>query len=172
MLNTLWRPKSEISEEVNRYVSEIFCGSFIIGIQLRYWYLSDPIDTNAFIKCANEIEANLTRSDRKIKWFVTCDNITMLDRLTSEYREKILVTEGHLGHTYTDSSAYRRAILDSELLSKCDELILSGGSTFGFVAAMKRLKMPYYVNGQVNMANCVRMSLGQPSLTPKNYAVF
>ena len=53
--------------------------------------------------------------------------------------------------------------MDVELFSKCDEMIISGASTYGFVAAMKSLRMPYYVNGiGFKMKKCAKMSLGKP----------
>ena len=74
-----------------------------------------------------------------------------------------------------DPAGYEKAIIDVELLSRCDELIITGGSTFGFIAGMKSLKMPYYVNGFDNdMKSCRRNSLGfrNFSKTPDNVAVF
>ncbi len=78
-----------------------------------------------------------------------------------------------MGHVEENPNAYQRAILDVELLAKCDELVLTGGSTYGFVAAMKRKKMPYYVNGNsAAMVKCERMTLARPSVTPGGSAVF
>ncbi len=168
-------PKSDIRDEVNRYVSDLFRGHFIVGIQLRFTYIDDPQDTQTLLKCAQEIEANFTKTngnDKKVKWFVTSDRKDVLDRLSLEYPDKVVVSQGQVGHIEQDSSAYRRTILDVELLTKCDVLVLTGGSTFGFVAAMKQLKMPFYVNGRMNMNKCERMSLGAPSLTHAKVAVF
>ena len=55
-----------------------------------------------------------------------------------------------------------RAILDVKLLSLCNELIVTGGSTFGWVASMKSLKLPMYINGQNRMNKCLRASLSDP----------
>ena len=44
-------------------------------------------------------------------------------------------------HISDDPNGYYRTFLDVELLSKVnDELIITGGSTFGFVAAIKTQK--------------------------------
>jgi hypothetical protein len=178
LLNKLWKPQPNITKEIDRYVNEIFRNHFIIGIQIRSEYITDPIDTKTFLNCANEIEANLTltnqNQNKSVKWFIASDIKHMLDRLANEYPDKIVLSNGSLGHIdlVSHENSYYRAILDVELLSKCDELVLTGGSTFGLVSAMKQLKMPYYINGRINMNKCVRMSMGDPPLTPKKLSVF
>jgi hypothetical protein len=62
--------------------------------------------------------------------------------------------------------------MDVELLSKCDEIIVTGGSTFGFIAAIKARKMPFYVNGNSSMEYCEQMKLNRPSFRYENIAVF
>ncbi len=135
-------------------------------------------DTINFLNCADQIEANLTAQKilnrkKKVKWFVTSDKEDMLDQLKKTYPDKVIISEGKIGHIHGGLHFYSRTILDVELLSKCDELVVTGGSTYGFLAAMKGFKMPYYINGgPANMTKCVRMSLGSPSLTPLNQSVF
>ncbi len=64
------------------------------------------------------------------------------------YKDKSFRSNGTLDHTSLGSKdGFRCAVLDVELLSKCDEVIVTSGSTFGCLAAMKSLKMPYYVSG-------------------------
>ena len=55
---------------------------------------------------------------------------------------------------------YEKTILDNELLSRCDEMIITGGSTFGFLAAIKSQRMPYHVN--IGMHKCQRAQLSRP----------
>ena len=59
-----------------------------------------------------------------------------------KYSDRIVTGSGTMDHIVHDSKAYKRAILDVELLAKCDELVITGGSTYGFVSAMKSLKLP------------------------------
>ncbi len=42
----------------------------------------------------------------------------------------------------------------------------------GFVAAIKMLKLPFYINGGFNMTRCVKMMLSKPSITNTWDAVF
>ncbi len=83
------------------------------------------------------------------------DNQVVLDKLLKikKYSTRIVYANrtdsGQIGHVETNVKAYTRTILDNELLSKCNELVMTGGSTFGFVASMKMSKMPYFINGKV-----------------------
>jgi hypothetical protein len=105
------------------------------------------------------------------------DDSALLSRLVDQYgSEKIILADGHIGHVETDpNNSYERAILDNELFSRCDEMILTRYSTFGFVSAMKqhayRLKsnpdwdMPFFVPSTIskNFSGdhlCERIKLG------------
>ena len=90
----------------------------------------------------------------------------------SQYRDKSIVTNETIGHVDRDVNAYPRTIIDIELLSRCDQLIMTGGSTFGFIAAMKSQRTPYYVNGRANMKHCRLHEHSYPSHTLSQNAVF
>ena len=173
LLNKMWIPKDEIIEQINAHLVK-FYGYFVIGIQLRYYFISDPTDTYTFIKCSLDIERNLTAETsselfdkdfkikyKGIKWFVASDEAKILERLAGEYPDKIILSSGKLGHVNFDHTAYPRTIIDVELLSKCNELIITGGSTFGFVAALKSLKLPYLVYKNWNNSFCAKSSMSQ-----------
>jgi len=109
-----------------------------------------------------------------VKWFVTSDDKLRLDRLVSQYPNKIIVSNGTIGHIFYNKDAYERSILDIELLAKCNLIILSGGSTFGFIAGMKQKRMPYYVDGwRSKDPKCEMVRLSKPSMRPFfDYSVF
>jgi hypothetical protein len=73
-------------------------------------------------------------------------------------------------HLETGNS-FEKSIVDSELLSKCDELIITGGSTYGFLAAMRMGRTPLFFNGMRNTKHCPRMSFTNLGVTAKNDAV-
>jgi hypothetical protein len=192
LLNKIWIPNDNLTSLIKKYIETEFNGYFVIGIQLRYEYLYDPIDTYQFINCSLELEKNLTNSlnnsqgefkskYKGVKWFVTSDSESILNRLIKEFPNKIIVnTAGKINHIVKgyDTSmpidnfdAYARTIMDVELLSKCNEVILTGGSTYGFVAAMKMLKLPFYINGGHNN-KCVKTGLSKPSLNRNGQGVF
>ena len=65
------------------------------------------------------------------------------------------------------TNADDRTVVDFELLSLCDELIVTSSSTFGFAAAMKAGILPLYVDvgltGKIESrksAECKRLHLG------------
>ena len=180
LLNRLWVPKKEIRYLTKKFIENWFNGYFVIGIQLRYQYIDDALDTHNFLKCALDIESNQNSSMlfklkyKGIKWFVTSDNSEVLNRLVNEHPDKIITTYGHIGHTGSDEKAYFRTIMDLELLSNCNELIITGGSTFGYVAAIKSKKFSYYINGgyvRQKMNKCVRDSLSDLSITNTGFSV-
>ena len=139
LLNKMWKPKEQLMNKINYYVDNVFKGYFVIGIQLRTLYFFIHLSLrNSFINCSLEIEANISKTYpnfnskyKGFKWFVTSDKSNEIDRLKQEFPNKIIVGEGQVGHVEANVDSYQRTILDFELLSRCNELILTGGSTFG-----------------------------------------
>ena len=138
LLNKIWIPKNHIMNRVNYIVDNLFKDYYMIGLQMRYFYIDDPLDTYKFIDCAFEIEDNLTKMDSKfnkkykgVKWFITSDSSDVIDRLAKEYPNKIVIGEGKVGHIVNSTDSYPRTIMDVELLSRCNDLVITGGSTFG-----------------------------------------
>ena len=203
LLNRIWTPNKRISDIVNKFVESNFKDNFVIGIQLRYHYLMDgELFTYRFINCALQIEndylfnANFTRKYKSVKWFVASDSEKYLNKIVDLYPDKVLTASGHISHIQ-NPDGYQRAIIDVELLSKCDEILMTGGSTFAFMGAMKSLRMPYNIDGQQVRLNpnhsnklfeifysvlntidpppiekCFRASMDKPPLRPDGISVF
>jgi hypothetical protein len=138
LLNKIWIPRNHILNKINYFVNNLFNGYYMIGIQLRYFYIQDPYDTYNFLNCVVEIENNLYKNEtylrsnyKGVKWYISSDTPDVLNRLVKEFPNKIIIGNGSLGHVEEDPYAYERAILDVELLSRCNELVVTGGSTFG-----------------------------------------
>ena len=180
LLNKMWIPKKNLRDRVEYYYNKYFKGYYVIGIQLRYHYIDDKTDTPTFLNCAKQLETDILKSlgdsfnstYKGIKWFMTSDKEHILNRLVAENKHKAIVANETMGHVDERANAYPRAIIDVELLSRCNELVITGGSTFGFVASMKSLKKSYYVNGRSNMTTCRLHELSKPSLTDTGYAIF
>jgi hypothetical protein len=181
LLNEFWHPKTFIQDKIDQFLSLEFSEAyFIIGIQLRYHYLNHPNDTQKFIDCAHQIEKSYFNSSGKktVKWFVTSDSNEILQEIKQKHPDKIILnTNGKIGHVFYEPDSYERAIMDVELLSNTDELLVTGGSTYGFLASMRKQKLPFYVNGRRNTGDefeskCERMNLSRPSVTDLGYAVF
>ncbi len=90
------------------------------------------------------------------------DSEKLVKYLKNKYSNKIIVSEGLIAHVIYQKDGYLRAIIDNELLSKTDELITTGGSTFGFISVIRRQRMGYYINGQNTMKKCEKMTLTYP----------
>ena len=95
-----------------------------------------------------------------VKWFISSDSPIILERLLNQYgQDKIIIANGTVGRIDLDSNSYERTILDNELLSKCNQLIVtSAKSSFGFIAAMRMQKMPYIID-KTTINGCSRMNL-------------
>lgn len=132
-------------------------------------------DVQIFINCALEIENDnkINIGNRKVKWFISTDENAQIERLLKRYSDKILTGEGKIGHVSFESDAYERTILDIELLSNCNETILTGGSTFGFIGSLKSQKLPYFVEGRKSSNRCKLLNLHAPARTPTTgYSIF
>ncbi len=83
-----------------------------------------------FLDCAKDIE--LDAGSSSVKWFVTTDSQVLLDKLYAEYGDKIIRVNGTIGHVYESyhlgiERVYEKTILDNELLSLCNEIVITGG---------------------------------------------
>jgi hypothetical protein len=168
LMNKFWRSNGKIMRQVNLYRERFFKDNYVIGMQFRFYYLKWE-DVYVFFDCALRIEK---RIGRKAKWLVTSDSATNLNKIKQLYPDRVLHANGTIGHVEFESGVYSRALIDIELLSVSDELIMTGGSTFGFMAALKSAKYPWFVNGGVNATECERFSLTNPSYTTVGDAVF
>ena len=172
-LNNFWRLRPYLENKVNKFVYEKFSQNFIIGFQLRVEFLSNE-DLRAFFRCANFIETYYKDiiGNRTVKWFISSDDEKAIRNILNEYGGKILVADGKIGHVAEDFDSYERALIDIELLSRCDQLILTGGSTFGFIASIKSQKIPFYVEGKSEMTMCEIFRFYAPSRNHRGDAVF
>jgi hypothetical protein len=173
LLNQIWMPRKRIRDIVNYYLNKEYKNNFVIGIQLRYHYLNGLFDTTKFIDCAFQIERDyrMFNSNSKLKkttfrWFISSDTQTNIEEIFSVYGDRAFTANGTITHVFDNPDGYEKAIIDIELLSRCDEIIITGGSTYGFVASMKNKKLPFFINGkEKNMKRCLRHSLGYPNLS-------
>jgi hypothetical protein len=109
------------------------------------------------------------------RWFVSVDDSSLLKAIRDRHNTKVVfatITNGSLGHIgETDAdkrdAVYMKTIIDNELLSKCDEMVITGGSTFGFIAAMRTKRLPYSVNNGGD--KCTRTSLNDPPFQSANH---
>lgn len=162
-MNKHWLLKPNLRDKISSYYENEFIGAFVIGIQLRLYYLTKS-DLRTFFSCALEIErqrADIIRN-RTVRWFVSTDKSDVLDEIEREFGDKIIMGYGKLGHVNKQPDAYERALFDVEMLARCDEIILTGGSTFGLVASFISQKRPFYVEGK--RYGCGMLSLAMPPI--------
>jgi hypothetical protein len=161
VLNHIWRPSQSLQKIINEFVTTYFHGYYVIGLQFRFVYMfSDDQEIDNFIQCALDVTENeMTNHGKIVRWFVTSDNARNLKQLLNNYPNYVVTAQlnssTHILHEDTGMS-FEKSIVENELLSKCDEIIVTGGSTFGFLAAMRSGRMPLYFNGKRNSTNCPR----------------
>ena len=178
LLNKYWLPRKYLIDKINNLYKKNFKTNYVIGIQFRTIYLDIKKDIDIFIKCALDVEKiyfKLNKNNSKpIKWYLSSDSDKLIQKYTKLYTNKIITGEGIISHILKNKNGYDRAIIDMELLSRTDELIVTGGSTFGFIPMMKKLQLGFYVNGNDSMSACKRISFSQTGTTSvnKRYAVF
>ncbi len=131
------------------------------------------------LNCSLDVERKLVSTGlrskyNQVRWFLTGDNEEVLERVISDQPAgRVILGLGKIDHVEGEPEAYTRAIIDLELLSYCDELILTGGSTYGFLSALKAAKLPLYVNGHSDeMKRCERMNFRNLTWAYHGYSVF
>jgi hypothetical protein len=168
LLKHFWKIDPKFQLYIDKFYNEHFRGHTVIAMQLRYEYVSWD-DTKLFIDCALAIQAQINK--KNVKWFLTTDYFEYLKLIEDEYSNKLIHTVNFAKENQIDSK-YGVTILDNELMSMSDYLIISGGSTYGFVAAMRQNELPFYVNGRRNTEKCLKMKFSQPSITNLGFSVF
>jgi hypothetical protein len=173
VLRNVWVPNSELQTKINDFVRQNFNGHYVIGIQVRFEYMFGYVDVDRLMKCASRLEARYSAKQftgKKVKWFLSADSEAESEVIKSKYADKLIAASGRIAHVmYGDG--YERAIIDNELLSKCDDLIITGGSSFGFISAMRTGRMPLFFNGRRNSKSCERMSFNNYPTRPEGFAV-
>ncbi|CAF1044801.1 unnamed protein product, partial [Brachionus calyciflorus] len=148
LLNEFWLIKPSFLNEINSFYNDNLKDYFVIGMQFRLEYLNEDDDIGRFVKCAEYIQ-RLNKVSNRVKWFVTSDSERIF-KLLKKFTKGIEIVQGRgkIGHIIEDPHNYYRTIMDNELLSRSNEIIITGGSTYGFVASMKKGKLPYYIEGK------------------------
>ena len=131
---------------INDFVKKEFKPFHVIGIQIRTHYLIIKKDLERFIQCSEYLEKNYFNSTKPIKWYLSSDSQDVINTLKGRFPEKIIFGQGEIKHISEQKAGHKRAIIDVELLSRTDILVLTGVSTFGFISSMKSKRFNYVVD--------------------------
>lgn len=174
VLTNYWVLKPALEKKIADFVKAKFSSNYVIGFQLRNEFLN-PEDIEVFIRCAQKLEIDATAEElanRTVKWFISTENSGLVAKYFQNFTQKVITLEGPVGHIAFSSTFYERTIMDLELLGICDVAIMTGGSTFGFLAQMKKQKWSYYIEGKRKMTQCKIFNFSAPSRTHYNASVF
>lgn len=161
LLNRYWIPKPSIMTIINDFVKKEFKPFHVIGIQIRTHYLIIKKDLERFIQCSEYLEKNYFNSTKPIKWYLSSDSQDVINTLKGRFPEKIIFGQGEIKHISEQKAGHKRAIIDVELLSRTDILVLTGVSTFGFISSMKSKRFNYVVDAKSN-ETCHIMIMSNP----------
>ena len=161
-MNKYWTPYENVTSQVNYYYDKFFKDYYVIGLQIRVQFLEGVDFIKVFTDCAFKVEEKMSDDSKRVKWFVTSDSQQVINILRSGYPDKIIQVNGTIGHIDLDDKFFMKTLVDSELLARCQEIIMTGASTFGWLSTMKALHMPLFVEGTPNQTECRRATLEKP----------
>jgi hypothetical protein len=177
VLRRHWRLRRFLLEKIHHFEEAFLKGYYVIGLQMRSEYL-DRQDIDTFIICALRRETefflnkrtNMSSSPLPVRWYISTDSAKVLRKLMNgKYASKVISGVGIIGHVGAKRrslAGYERTLFDIEILSRCNETIITGGSTFGFISALMSQKLPFYLNGKQGDKECRQFSFTQPTLRP------
>ena len=126
-----------------------------IGVQVRTGHMPGDEDLNVFLmksdlavfeKAAMNRTLKAQRKQRKpVKWLLATDNVKVRDRILKSHPEYFISANCTIRHSLRDILSDKKSegmlctLLDSYLLSSCNELVLTLRSTYGILAANRKL---------------------------------
>jgi hypothetical protein len=146
LLGFLLKPKPHILKEVNTFVHQ-FYGKRLIGIQMR---TTEKYSREEYLPIYEEC-TDLVAHENDIL-FVSTDSVPARDMLIKKYGNRVVFHENEIlmsrGH-----GRYRTTVLhgikDILTLARCDEMIITCGSSFSRIAVGLARKPPTVVSGLV-----------------------
>jgi len=165
------RPIDVIMQRVDKFAQDHFTGKYVIGMQIRrardsgHFFLWD--DQHLFWDCARLMkkrkERDLARekSDEKVVFFLATDSELVKQEAMKELGPDVLTVD--IATRVPDTrgtEGWENALVDNYLLSHADDLIVSGGSTFGYVAHGRSDIIPLVVSGIHH--RCMRPITAEP----------
>ena len=172
LLRNYWLYQDNVTSLVKHYYDTHFHGSYVIGMQIRTEFLTDTDFVQVFGDCALGIEEKLADDAPNVKWFVTSDGQWAIDLIEKRFPNKLIHVNGSIGHIHSNDPAIPKTLLDNELLALCDEMIMTGASSYGWLAAMKAQRLPLFVRGSPNQTQCFRSTLNSPPTRLDQFACF
>ena len=126
-----------------------------IGVQVRTGHMPGDEDLNVFLmkndiavfeKAAmNRTKTAQMTQKKPVKWFLATDNVKIRDRILKSHPEFFISANCTIRHSLRDilsdkeSEGMLCTLVDSYLLSSCNELVLTLRSTYGILAANRKL---------------------------------
>ncbi len=91
---------------------------------------------------------------------------SLVNQFRSFYEDKLIA---NVNQTVQVDDYETLRLIEIDLLSKCDQMIVTGGSTFAYIAVFKSGRFPFVVNGGRNMTKCFKANLTNPGKANPNF---
>uniref|UniRef100_A0A7S3G7V5 Fucosyltransferase n=1 Tax=Palpitomonas bilix TaxID=652834 RepID=A0A7S3G7V5_9EUKA len=133
MMRWVVRPIPSLQVEIDEFVAEKFAKNFVVGLQIRRKG-SNKLSLkqeNSFFTCANNVARQQGVEDPY--YFIAADNEQSRKDAEKQYGDKAIFFSSTVSRSST--RGVQEGIIDLLLLAHCDDIIGSGGSTYGRTAA-------------------------------------
>ena len=167
-----WTPRRRIQEHIDSFYAKHFHAHFVVGIQISHdetsssgasaLLLTDVHKYLApFVQCALHIEALSRPGYVPARWFVVSEEPKVVkELLASEYASKLVRLDVDAANSALLERRDTRDLVNYELLSRCNAIIVANTSTLAFLAAMRARFKPYLV-ADADTKQCEKMLLGR-----------
>eukprot|EP00466_Bigelowiella_natans_P001743 jgi/Bigna1/140346/aug1.55_g15054 len=162
------RPLSVIADRVEEFYLSHMKENYVIGIQVRraqnsgHFFLWE--DQHLFWECALMMASRASRrQQRPVVFFIATDSESVrseaVQALGKVYQVLTVEMDTRKPDTRGDEG-WQNALVDNYVLSRCDDMLVSGGSTFGYVAHGRSDVIPMVVSGFHR--RCMRPPTAEP----------
>ncbi len=161
------RPLPVITDRVREFREEKMQGKYVIGIQVRrardsgHFFLWE--DQHLFWDCARMMRDRAAETQPlPVVFFLATDSEQVAAEARKELGDDAVLTVA-MATREPDTrgdEGWQNALVDNYVLSECDDMVVSGGSTFGYVAHGRADVIPMVVSGIHH--RCMRPVTSQP----------
>jgi len=156
-VSQIFHPLPHIIATVDAFYREKMDAAYVIGLQIRWGrgrddiYFSDwEYDLNRFFECSLAVATNKHAKQVRssVLFYISTDNDHVLT-VAKQVLGNTRVIHQNIGERLYGVRApdedWEAPVIDNLILRKCDELVVTQGSTFGYLAHATADIIPYMI---------------------------
>lgn len=138
ILSSFWTPSSYLQSLIDYHIDKYFTNYYVIGVQLELGlFQSSWNDTKQLvIECVETVRKANQVSLNDVKPFLLTSRVEFLDWLEETSFDFIRIDKS-VYDSQMSRNHWLKETLGLELLARSNEMIISGGSIFGFAASIR-----------------------------------